>query len=114
MYLDTIKDWELDEHELGIVLSPTYVGPFILNIPKLMPLIPVSSPSSSKSNINNVSINDKSCDFNSPNTISTQNFVTFGALRNYRVPEVMKVFGDEVICKVYNKNPRRIYVTDDF
>ncbi len=108
-----IEKWELGDAEIGKV-CPTpraYANSSLqLNIPKLMPLIPLGKPK-----ITNISLS-KGCYANANNiavsrTIATQNYITVNHQANRSFRNTYLSHGDTVLVEVHNKNPDTIFIS---
>lgn len=108
-----IEKWELGDTEIGkICISPrVYANSNLqLNIPKLMPLIPLGRPK-----VTNISLSN-SCYANANNiaisrTIGTQNFITVSHQANRSFSNEYLSYGDTVLVEVHNKNPDTIFLS---
>lgn len=109
-----IVPWELGNYEVGIYLPPPHglanANPLQLNIPKLMPKIPVGKPTKSSTSIN------KSCYLNQDaisvgSTISIQNYLSTPHQDNRKFANLLLSSGAKLTIEIRNQNPDTRFVT---
>lgn len=108
-----IEKWELGDSEIGKVCQSPRIyanSNLQLNIPKLMPLIPLGKPK-----VTNISLS-KGCYANANNiavsrTIGTQNYITVSHQANRSFRNSYLSQGTTVLVEVHNKNPDTIFIS---
>lgn len=109
-----MEKWELGDMEVGkyspVPYGPSNANPLLLNIPKLMPMIPLGKPTKVSGGLS------KGCYANPDaisvgSTIVTQNYLSVPQQdnRSFRLPIFWH--GDIVMVEIHNKNPDTRFTT---
>lgn len=91
---------------------------FPINIPKIMPLIPLSIPKTINNILSmNIFINDSDSKPKISNSIQTQNYLSVPRFKNtnfnYKAIDDYIPKNEKFICCVMDKNIKDIYLTDN-
>jgi hypothetical protein len=120
MNFEALEEYDINQFEYCFNLSDNgyWVDYFLINIPKLMPLIPRAKPATTNIVIdNNIFVNASDCKPTTSSTITTQNYLTLPRFwntdfrhkkdANDNIPE-----GERFLCCIVDKNIRDIHLTD--
>lgn len=118
-----LVDLELHHFEYAFLLEDSSTGSrtFRVNVPKIMPLIPRSSPTATPNVYNNnIFANDPACKPDSSPSMTTQNFITIPRFANtefgkYKDPDNDGIIrqGERFIAVVMDLNIKDMYLTDN-
>ena len=109
-----IEQWSISNYEIGYTCPQVCSsgGSQMLNIPKIMPDIPLGKPKSTPVPLNkSCYINDKKCKPSVATQISSQNYITVPPQdnRGFQLPWFHQ--GDRIFVEVRNQNPDNLFLS---
>lgn len=120
MDISSLENFDLNHFEYCFLTERTRYNSstFPVNIPKVMPLIPLSTPKTINNIFNiNIFVNDLDCKPKTSNSIQTQNYLTIPRFKNAdfsnKADEYYIHENEKFICCFMDKNIRDIYLTDN-